>query len=111
MIRSANRMRLKPGGYAEYRRHHDEIWPELVAEMERQGIRQVTIFYLEPDLFLYAESTDEGAWIRMLATDVQHRWTRLMVNFLEQNPDGSALVLPLEEIFHLITEDTTPSEP
>lgn len=104
MIRSASRMRLKPGGFAEYKRHHDEIWPELVAEMERQGIRQVTIFHLEPELFLYAEAADPASWERMLATDVQHRWTRLMVNFLEQNPDGSAEVRPLEEIFHLLTE-------
>src|SRR5947208_542244 len=43
-MRRAFRMRLKPGGLAEYRRHHDEIWPELVGEIERAGIAQITIF-------------------------------------------------------------------
>ena len=44
MIRRAFTMRLKPGGLAEYRGHHDKIWPELVDEIERQGIAQITIF-------------------------------------------------------------------
>ena len=48
MIRRAFTMRLKPGGLAEYRRHHDQIWPELVAEIERQGIGQITIFEADP---------------------------------------------------------------
>ncbi len=55
MIRRAFTMRLKPGGLAEYRRHHDAIWPELVAEIERQGIGQITIFENDPVLFLYSE--------------------------------------------------------
>ena len=42
MIRRAFTMRLKPGGLDEYRTHHDRIWPELVAEIERQGIGQIT---------------------------------------------------------------------
>ena len=31
MIKRAFTMKLKPGGLAEYKRHHDEIWPELAA--------------------------------------------------------------------------------
>ena len=99
-------MRLRPGTFDEYKRHHDEIWPELVAEMERQGIRQVTIFFLEPELFLYTETTDAAVWDRMRATDVQQRWNRLMLDFMELNPEGRAEVLPMEEIFHLLTNAT-----
>ncbi|GEM_PF-6381764 len=29
MIRSAFRMKLKPGTVEEYKKRHDEIWPEL----------------------------------------------------------------------------------
>ena len=58
MIRSAFAMRLKPGGLEEYRRRHDAIWPELVAEIEKQGIAQITIFENDPDLFFYSEITD-----------------------------------------------------
>src|SRR5687768_7035258 len=65
MIRRAFTMRLKPGGLDEYRRHHDQIWPELVAEIERQGIAQITIFENDPVLFLYSEISDEEAWDRL----------------------------------------------
>lgn len=101
MVRRAYTMELKPGAFADYKHHHDHIWPDLVAEMERQGIRQCTIFHREPHLFLYSEITDEAAWDRMWATPIQQRWAKLMVNFLRQKPDRSADVGDLEEIFHL----------
>jgi len=37
MIRRAFTMRLKPDAAAEYKHHHDNIWPELVAEIEFAG--------------------------------------------------------------------------
>ncbi len=60
MIRRAFTMRLKPGGLAEYKRHHDAIWPELVAEIEQQGIAQITIFENDPLLFLYSRDHRRG---------------------------------------------------
>ena len=37
MIRRAFTLRLKPGALAEYKEKHDNIWPELVAEIESAG--------------------------------------------------------------------------
>ena len=78
MIRRAFTMRLKPGGLEEYRRHHDRIWPELVAEIERQGIAQITIFENDPVLFLYSEITDQEAWDRLWHTEIHDRWGEIM---------------------------------
>ena len=52
MIRTAFTMRLKPGGLAEYTRWHDEIWPDLVKELEASGIHNMTIFENDPVLFM-----------------------------------------------------------
>ena len=38
MIRSAWVMKLKPGQEAEYKRKHDEIWPEMVELLKSQGV-------------------------------------------------------------------------
>ena len=65
MIRRTFTMRLKSGGLEEYRRHHASIWAELVAEIEKQGIAQISIFENDPHLFLYSEITDEEAWDRL----------------------------------------------
>ena len=50
MIRKAFTMKLKPGGLAQYRAHHDAIWQELVAEIQAQGIAEITIFEADPVL-------------------------------------------------------------
>jgi L-rhamnose mutarotase len=39
----AFKMRLNPGMRAEYKRRHDEIWPELVALLHEAGISDYSI--------------------------------------------------------------------
>jgi L-rhamnose mutarotase len=104
MIRRAFTMRLKPGGLAEYRRHHDAIWPELVAEIERQGIGQITIFENDPVLFLYSEIRDEDAWDRLWHTAVHDRWGEIMNELMEYNDEGIVDSTTVREVFHLETK-------
>lgn len=103
MIRRAFTMRLKPGGLAEYRRHHDEIWAELVAEIESQGIAQITIFENDPDLFLYSEITDPEAWNRVWASKIHDKWGEVMNPLMEFGDDGIVASSELREVFHLET--------
>lgn len=103
MIRRAFTIRLKPGGLAEYRRQHDAIWPELVAEFEKQGIAQITIFEDDPVLFLYSVVTDEGAWDRLWRTPVHERWAQVMGPLLEFREDGIVDSRDAREIFHVET--------
>ena len=37
-------MKLKPGNEAIYKQKHDEIWPEMLALMQRDGIRNYSIY-------------------------------------------------------------------
>jgi L-rhamnose mutarotase len=81
-------MKLKPGGLAEYKRHHDSIWPELVAEIERQGIAQITIFENDPVLFLYSEISDLEAWDRLWHTEIHDKWGEYMAPLMVFNDEG-----------------------
>lgn len=101
MIRRAFTMRLKPGGLAEYRRNHDEIWSELVTEIERQGIAQITIFENDPVLFLYSEIDDEQAWDRLWHSEVHDRWSEVMNPLMEYGDDGIVDSSELRPVFHL----------
>ncbi len=38
-MRAGFELRLKPDGLAEYKRRHDDIWPELVEELALEGPR------------------------------------------------------------------------
>ncbi len=103
MIRRAFTMRLKPGKLAEYKAHHDAIWSELVAEIERQGIAQITIFENDPQLFLYSEIRDEGAWDRLWSSAIHDRWGEIMNPLMEFRPDGIVDSTKVREVFHLET--------
>ena len=103
MKRRAFTMRLKPGGLAEYRRHHDSIWPELVAEIERQGIAQITIFENDPVLFLYSEIRDEEAWDRLWHSEIHDRWGEIMNPLMQFRDDGIVDSTEVREVFHLET--------
>jgi len=54
MTRYAFTMRLKPGAVEEYKRRHDEIWPELSAVLRAAGISDYSIFLDEQTLTLFA---------------------------------------------------------
>lgn len=103
MIRRAFTMRLKPGGLEEYRRRHDAIWPELVAEIEKQGIAQITIFENDPDLFLYSEITDVEAWDRLWDSEIHDEWAEILDPLVESGEDGIVGPPELCEVFHLET--------
>lgn len=103
MIRRAFTMRLKPGGLEDYRRHHAEIWPELVAEIEAQGIAQITIFENDPDLFLYSEITDLEAWDRLWGSAIHDKWGEIMNPLMEFGDDGLVDSTEVREVFHLET--------
>ncbi len=63
MKRNAFAMRLKPGCEKEYKKRHDEIWPELKAELRKAGVSNYSI-YLDPKtntLFAFQYVADDAA--------------------------------------------------
>lgn len=46
MNRVAFKMKLKDGCFAEYKRRHDEIWPELRKLLSDVGISNYSIFLI-----------------------------------------------------------------
>lgn len=103
MIRRAFTMRLKPSALAEYKRQHDNIWPELVAEIERSGIASITTFQRGLDLFLVSEIADEQAWDRLWTSEVHRRWAEVMEPLMHLRDDGIVDSGELVEVFHLRT--------
>jgi len=54
-------MHLKPGNEAIYKQKHDEIWPELLELMRRQGIRNYSIYRHGLTVLAEQERLDWGA--------------------------------------------------
>jgi L-rhamnose mutarotase len=64
---------LKPEAIAEYKRIHAAVWPDVLAQIQRSGIRNYTIFLREPEnlLFAYYEyhGTDHDGDMAKMAED------------------------------------------
>ena len=103
MEKYAFKMQLNPGMEAEYRRRHDEIWPELVALLKDAGVSDYSI-HLDPEtLILFGvlwRRADHGM-DALPAHPVMQRWWAHMADLMATNPDGSPVVRPLVTVFHL----------
>lgn len=105
MQRIAFVFKIKPELKEEYKKDHDNTWPELAKAMKDSGMRNYSIYfrkdgtlfaYLEVDDFSKANSTLEK-------TDVSNRWEKHMERYFIKK-DRSVLGPEkemLEEVFHL----------
>lgn len=102
MQRNAFTMKLKPGCEAEYQRRHDEIWPELSAELSKAGISDYSIFLDEQTLTLFAvqKLADGHTADDLPQTAIVKKWWAYMADLMETNPDNSPVCQPLREVFH-----------
>ena len=103
MQRVAFTMKLKAGHEAEYQRRHDEIWPELVRELEAAGVQDYSIF-LDPDsltLFAVQKVKDHNTTAGLPKTRIVKKWWKHMADIMDTNDDNSPIVKNLREVFHM----------
>ena len=103
MLRQAFKLKLKPGGAAEYEKRHDELWPELAAALKAAGVSDYSIFLDEDTLTLFAVQTvsHPKAVADLAHAPIVRRWWEFMAPLLDTHPDGSPVVHPLREVFRL----------
>src|SRR5579863_5017277 len=101
--RYAFKMYLNPGRADEYRRRHDALWPELAGLLRESGIANYSIHLDEETsiLFAYLERRDDHAMDDLPRHPVMRRWWDYMKDIMRANADGSPVVVPLREMFHL----------
>ncbi|MBL8698160.1 MAG: L-rhamnose mutarotase [Alphaproteobacteria bacterium] len=91
-------LRLLPGATAEYKRRHDELWPEMRALLLGAGILRYEIYLHEETglLFAHIERLVDHRMGRIPDDPVSKRWQKHMEGLIEQ-VDGRPVrdVLPL----------------
>lgn len=103
MHRIAFKMQLFPGFEAEYKKRHDELWPELERLLKETGISDYSIF-LDPttnSLFGVLKAEDPSKLDNLPAQPVMQKWWKYMGDIMESNPDNSPVQVPLKEVFYL----------
>lgn len=99
----AFKMKLNPGMMAEYKKRHDEIWPELKKLLKDNGISDYSIFLDEETNILFAVQKQDGSGSSqdLGTTEIVKKWWAFMADVMETNLDNSPVSAPLREVFHL----------
>lgn len=103
MERVAFKMTLHKGFEEEYKRRHDEIWPELSQLLKQTGISDYSIFLDEStnSLFGVLKAEDPKQLENLPGLEIMQRWWKYMGDIMEANPDNSPVSIPLKEVFYL----------
>jgi L-rhamnose mutarotase len=91
-------LKLKPGCEEEYKKRHDELWPEMSKALRQAGVSMV-IYVHENQLFLYATATNQQSWDELERNPVTPRWDKYMSDVLEDGPDGKPFIKNLRQMF------------
>ena len=96
-------MKLKKGCAVEYKRRHDQLWPELSSLLKDMGIREYSIFLDEPGgtLFGYLQIEDPSRLDKLREEPLMWKWWQYMADIMDTNADASPTSSPLQEVFYL----------
>lgn len=99
----AFKMKLKPGNEAEYKKRHDEIWPELADAIRSAGVSDYSIFLDEETLTLFAvqKQNDDHTANALPDLPIVRKWWDSMAPLMEVHPDNSPVCTTLPRVFHL----------
>src|SRR5579862_604398 len=103
MERIAFKMKLFPGKEQEYKRRHDEIWPELSKLLSESGVSDYSIFLDSETNILFASlvRSTNHRMNELPAQPVMRRWWDYMKDIMAYDSDGTPSVSPLSPMFHM----------
>lgn len=103
MERVAFKMQLHKGFEQEYKKRHDEIWPDLEGLLKDSGIEDYSIFLDETthSLFGVLKVRDRKILDSLPQNEVMQRWWKYMGDIMDTNPDNSPVSIPLQEVFYM----------
>ena len=96
-------MQLNKGAEVEYKKRHDELWPELKELLKSTGICEYSIFLDETTNSLFGVLKIDGTILldNLPQHPVMQKWWLYMKDIMESNPDNSPVSIPLKEVFYL----------
>ncbi|MFN8464367.1 MAG: L-rhamnose mutarotase [Caldilineaceae bacterium] len=99
-------LKVKQDKIEEYKRHHEQVWPEMLAALSAAGWHNYSLFMAEDGLlFGYFETPVDLATAnaQMAATEINTRWQEFMAPFFESpnNARPDQMLVELQEVFHL----------
>lgn len=98
-------LKLLHGKKEEYKRRHNQIWPEMTTVLNEAGIHNYTIWLLDETLFGYYETDNNEYACKVQAeSEVVKKWNVYMQDVIQSKvlEDGSTVPVmkPMEIMFY-----------
>lgn len=106
MKRVGFQLKVREDKLDEYIKHHEQVWPEMLAALREAGWHNYSLFIRDDGLlFGYFETPEslDAAQARMAETEINTRWQEFMAPYFESanNERPDEMFVELREIFHL----------
>ncbi len=99
-------LKVRQDKLAEYKQHHQRVWPEMLAALRRTGWHNYSLFLRDDGLlFGYFETPEsfQAALAGMAKEEINARWQEFMAPYFENLSGAHAdeSMVQLAEVFHL----------
>jgi L-rhamnose mutarotase len=106
MKRVAFLLKVKQEKLAEYKAHHEKVWPEMLDALRRTGWHNYSIFARDDGLlFGYFETPEsfQAALAGMSKEEINAKWQDFMAPYFEglRGTHADENMVELDEVFHL----------
>ncbi|HXV99387.1 MAG TPA: L-rhamnose mutarotase [Anaerolineae bacterium] len=106
MKRVAFLLKVKEDKIDEYKKHHQAVWPEMLAALRRTGWHNYSLFMSQDGLLFGYFETLEGfqtALAGLAKEEINAKWQEFMAPYFEGLGGAHAdqSMVELEEVFHL----------
>ena len=99
-------LKVKEDKLEEYKKIHENVWPEMLEALKRTGWHNYSLFMREDGmLFGYFETPGDlqTALNEMGKEEINTKWQEMMAPYFESVSGGRAdeILVALEEVFHM----------
>jgi L-rhamnose mutarotase len=101
--RIAFRMNLYPGQVEEYKKRHEEIFPELAEALKNAGVSDYSIWHDPKSNHLFGILTraDDHTLDALPDAEIMKRWWAHMADVMETDANNVPTPVPLKRVFLL----------
>lgn len=94
---------LYEGAEAEYKKRHDEIWPELVEVIQSAGLSNYSLFRRGTQVIGYVEATPDAAtaFAKVGESEYNAKWSDWFKDLIVNQATDNGGMLSFVEVWHL----------
>ena len=103
MEKIAFKMKLHPGMQDEYKKRHDEIWPDLSDLLINAGVSDYSIFFDEDTNILFAVMwrKKDHKMENLKSKAIMQKWWSYMADIMDSDETNEPITKPLQMVFHM----------